>query len=151
MASLPNPKPLSSKPLMTLLFQTQNPKPKKKKKISCLSLLVCVCMCICFLSSFPIYDSFFSGLWFPLCVCVCVCVCFNFVDVKCGSFGYSWKGPFFGLKPNRSSFYFLIFLVWLPWKWGRRVFSSLKPTRKWANWRFARYRKKTEEGKRKKK
>ena len=31
-ASLPNPKHFSSKPLMTLLFQTHPPSPKKKKK-----------------------------------------------------------------------------------------------------------------------
>ena len=38
----------------------------------------------------------------------------GFVDVKSVEVSsIAKKGPFFNLKPNRSSFYFLIFLVWL--------------------------------------
>ena len=38
----------------------------------------------------------------------------GFVDVKSVEvLGIAEKGPFFGLKPSRSGFYFLIFPVWL--------------------------------------
>ena len=127
-----------------------NPKPKNKKKrknLISLSLSVCVCRCVSFLSSFLIYDSFSLSL--SVCVYVCVSVSFllfwsvtlslslslslcgkinergcddGFVDVKSVEVsGIAEKGPFFGLKPSRFGFYFLIFPVWLLRKWGRIV------------------------------
>ena len=138
-----------------------------------LSLGVCVYICVSIsffsdlrfflfwsmiLSSFLIYDSVFwsmilsLSLSLSLSVCVYVCVSISaLLMLSVEVSGIAENGPFFGLKPNRSGFYFLIFLVWLPRKWGRRVLSSLKPSRKWGNWRFAQYRKKRKKEKRKRK
>ena len=148
-ASLPNPKPFSSKPPMTLLFKTQNPKKEKKKKeknISYLPLFHSVC--VCFLSSFLIYDSFSLSqrvYLFPFFLGVCICFLSSFlisdslslslcgqnnergcddgfVDIKSVEVSSIAENDlFFGLKPNRFGFYFLIFPVWLLRKWWRRV------------------------------
>ena len=60
-----------------------------------------------------IYDSFFLSL--PLSGQNNERGCDDgFVDVKSVEVsGIAEKGPFFGLKPSRSGFYFLIFPVWL--------------------------------------
>ena len=107
-----------------------------------LSLSVCVYLLPFFFSDlwfFLIYDSFFlsqcvyllpfffSDLWFFLSLSF-----FGqnnergcddgFVDVKSVEIsGIAEKGPFFGLKPSKSGFYFFIFPVWLLRKWGRKV------------------------------
>ena len=131
--SLPNhPWPFSSKP------KTQKKEKKKKEKNnSYLPLFHSVC--VCFLSSFLIYDSFslsqrvylfpffFFDLWFSLSLslsgqnnergCDDGFVDFKSVEVS----GIAENDLFFGLKPNRFGFYFLIFPVWLLRKWWRRV------------------------------
>ena len=136
---------------MTLLFKTQNPKKEKRKKeknISYLPLFHSVC--VCFLSSFLIYDSLSLSLNVCICFLsfsVCVSVSFllfwsmilslslslsgqnnergcddGFVDFKSVEVsGIAENDLFFGLKPNRFGFYFLIFPVWLLRKWWRRV------------------------------
>ena len=118
----------SSKP-KTFLFQTthdpslQNPKPKKRKKerrkeyLISPSLSLCVCM----------FPFFFFDLWFSLSLslsgqnnergCDDGFVDFKSVEVS----GIAENDLFFGLKPNRFGFYFLIFPVWLLRKWWRRV------------------------------
>ena len=119
-ASLPNPKPFSSKPPMTLLFKTQNPKKEKKKEeknISYLPLFHSVC--VCFLSSFLIYDSLSLSLSGQNNERGCDDGFVDFKSVEVS--GIAENDLFFGLKPNRFGFYFLIFPVWLLRKWGRRV------------------------------
>ena len=98
---------------MTLLFQTQNPKKeKRKKKKSHISLSRCVCV---YMFPFLIYDSLSLSLSLSLSGQNNERGCDDgFVDVKSVEVSsIAKKGPFFNLKPNRSSFYFLIFLVWL--------------------------------------
>ena len=83
------------------------------------------------LSSFLIYDFvlffdlwFFLSLYLSLSVCVYVCVSVSallMLSVEVSSIVE--MGPFFGLKPSRSDFYFLIFSVWLLRKWGNAVGS----------------------------
>ena len=79
-----------------------------KKRISHISLLY-----ICFLSSFLIYDSLSLSL--SLSGQNNERGCDNgFVDVKSVEVsGIAENDLFFGLKPNRFGFYFLIFPVWL--------------------------------------
>ena len=65
------------------------------------------------LSSFLIYDSFFLSLSLSGHNNERGCDD-GFVDVKSVEVSsIAEKGPFFGLKPSRSGFYFLIFPVWL--------------------------------------
>ena len=67
MVFLPNPKPFSSKPPMTLLFQTQNPKKEKRKKEKKkISYLLFHSQCLC------MFPFFFSDLWFFLSLSVWV-------------------------------------------------------------------------------
>ena len=117
-----------------------------------LSLSQCVYVCV--------YVSFFSDLWFflslylSLSVCAYVCVSVSaLLMLSVEVLGIVEIDPFFGLKPSRSSFYFLIFPIWLLRKWEKRVlFFGLKPNRKWGNVVGSRStRKKKEEGKKKKK
>ena len=85
-----------------------------------LSLSRCVYVCVSI--------SFFSDLWFflslylSLSVCVYVCVSVSaLLMLSVEVLGIAEIGPFFGLKPSRSSFHFLIFPIWLLRKWGKRV------------------------------
>ena len=135
---------------MTLLFKTQNPKKRKKEKrkeylISpSLSLCVCMfpffffdlwfflslstCVSVSFLSRCVyLFPFFFFDLWFSLSLSLsgqnnergCGD---GFVDIKSVEVsGIAENDLFFGLKPNRFGFYFLIFPVWLLRKWWRRV------------------------------
>ena len=67
-ASLPNPKPFSSKPPMTLLFETQNPKKEKNRKEYLISLTLSLLVCV--YVSFLLFGSMI--LSFSLSVCVSV-------------------------------------------------------------------------------
>ena len=141
--SLPNhPWPFSSKP------KTQKKKKRKKKRISHISLSFTLCVyvsfllfwsmilslslnvCICFLSfsvcvfvSFLLFWSMILSLSLSLSGqnnergCDDGFVDFKSVEVS----GIAENDLFFGLKPNRFGFYFLIFPVWLLRKWWRRV------------------------------
>ena len=81
-------------------------------------------MCICFLSSFLIYDSLSGQNNERGCDD-------GFVDVKSVEVsGIAEKGPFFGLKPSRSNYYFLTFPVWLLRKRGRMVLFWFETSRK---------------------
>ena len=80
-----------------------------------LSQCVCVCMCIYFLF------SFFSDLWFFLLFWSMILWNLNGSNLIGSDRSFKFKCHFFCLKPSRFGFYFLIFLVWLLRKWGRRV------------------------------
>ena len=72
-----------------------------------------MCVCVCFLSSFLIYDSLSLSLSLSGQNNERGCDD-SFVDVKSvEDSGIAEKGSFFGLKSSRSSFYFLIFPIWL--------------------------------------
>ena len=57
-----------------------------------------------------------------MCVYVCVSVS-ALLMLSVEVLGIAEIGPFFGLKPSRSSFHFLIFPIWLLRKWGNAVGS----------------------------
>ena len=58
--------------------------------------------------------SFSLSLSLGVCVCVCVCVSVSaLLMLSVEVLGIAEIGPFFGLKPSRSSFHFFIFPVWL--------------------------------------
>ena len=79
-----------------------------------LSLSLGVCMYVYLFPSFLIYDSFFLSISLSRCVCVYVCVSVSaLLMLSVEVLGIAEIGPFFGLKPSRSSFHFLIFPVWL--------------------------------------
>ena len=64
--------------------------------------------------SFLIFDSFFLSISLSRCVSVYVCVSVSaLLMLSVEVLGIAEIGPFFGLKPSRSSFHFLIFPVWL--------------------------------------
>ena len=141
--SLPNhPWPFSSKP------KTQKKKKRKKKRISHISLSFTLCVYVSFLLFWSmilslslstcvsvsflsrcvyLFPFFFFDLWFSLSLslsgqnnergCDDGFVDFKSVEVS----GIAENDLFFGLKPNRFGFYFLIFPVWLLRKWWRRV------------------------------
>ena len=116
-----------------------------------LSLSRCVYVCVSV--------SFFSDLWvflsvyLSLSVCVYVCVSVSaLLMLSVEVLGIAEIGPFFGLKPSRSSFHFLIFPVWLLRKWGKRVlFWVWNPIKNEATpWVLAVQEKKRKKEKRKK-
>ena len=116
-----------------------------------LSFGVCVCMYVYLFPSFLIYDSLSLSLSMDKIMKEAVTMTLLMLSVEVS--GIAEKGPFFGLKPSISSFYFLTFPVWLLRKWGKRVlFFGLKPNRKWGNAVGSHSTgKKKEEGKKKKK